>query len=322
MRTGANQANMLRFSTRGIAPARRIDYWHENCPVAEIEPQSDRHFEAEASLVALPGLRVGWCRSQNPACWNRTAKRVMDGDDDFALLMPLDGGMLRSQLGRDIEVRPGEAVGILHAEPSSTRFRERNHHVLLMAPRTALSPLVADIEDASRCLIARDSAPLRLLRGYLATLRENAAAADPTLGRLVRSQIYDLVALAIGTTREGTEIALTRSVPAAQLKAIKDDLALSPSLSLGTLAARRGVTPRYVQLLFAADGTTFTAYALNQRLLKAHRMLTNPLYAYWTIGAIAFEAGFGDLSHFNRNFKRRYGASPSEVRAEASRSAE
>jgi hypothetical protein len=27
----------------------------------------------------------------------------------------------------------------------------------------------------------------------------------------------------------------------------------------------------------------------------------------------------GDLSHFNRNFKRRYGASPSEIRAEAAR---
>jgi len=45
-------------------------------------------------------------------------------------------------------------------------------------------------------------------------------------------------------------------------------------------------------------------------------MLASPRYANWTVSAIALEAGFGDLSHFNRNFKRRYGASPSEIRAE------
>jgi AraC-like DNA-binding protein len=40
-------------------------------------------------------------------------------------------------------------------------------------------------------------------------------------------------------------------------------------------------------------------------------------FASWTITAIAFEAGFGDLSYFNRVFCRLYAASPSEVRAKA-----
>jgi len=43
-------------------------------------------------------------------------------------------------------------------------------------------------------------------------------------------------------------------------------------------------------------------------------MLASPRYANWTVSAIALEAGFGGLSHFNR--KHRYGASPSEIRAE------
>jgi AraC-like DNA-binding protein len=47
-------------------------------------------------------------------------------------------------------------------------------------------------------------------------------------------------------------------------------------------------------------------------------MLTDPRYAGATVSAIAFAAGFGDLSHFNRNFRRRFGATPSDVR-EASR---
>jgi AraC-like DNA-binding protein len=54
-----------------------------------------------------------------------------------------------------------------------------------------------------------------------------------------------------------------------------------------------------------------------RRCWRAHRMLGNPLLAAQTITAIACEAGFGDLSHFNRAFRRRYGETPSDVRARA-----
>lgn len=43
-------------------------------------------------------------------------------------------------------------------------------------------------------------------------------------------------------------------------------------------------------------------------------MLTNPALASRSIASVAFDAGFGDLSYFNRAFKRRYGATPSEIR--------
>jgi AraC-like DNA-binding protein len=49
-------------------------------------------------------------------------------------------------------------------------------------------------------------------------------------------------------------------------------------------------------------------------------LLTSPNRPDRTISAIAFDASFGDLSHFNRLFRRRFGATPSEVRAETLRS--
>ncbi len=131
------------------------------------------------------------------------------------------------------------------------------------------------------------------------------------------THVHDLIAMALGPTRDGRAVALHRGVRAARLKAIKDDLASDPSLTLGALALRRRVTPRYVQLLFETEETTFTDHALDQRLKRAYQMLTQVPYAAWTISAIAYEASFGDLSHFNRKFKRRYGAAPSEIRAKA-----
>jgi len=36
-------------------------------------------------------------------------------------------------------------------------------------------------------------------------------------------------------------------------------------------------------------------------------------------GAIVYDSGFGDLSYFNKSFRRLYRASPSDVRADAQR---
>jgi transcriptional regulator GlxA family with amidase domain len=55
---------------------------------------------------------------------------------------------------------------------------------------------------------------------------------------------------------------------------------------------------------------------LTERLARAHRMLLDPRHAHQAIGVIAYASGFGDLSHFNHAFRRRYGATPSVVRRE------
>jgi AraC-like DNA-binding protein len=86
-------------------------------------------------------------------------------------------------------------------------------------------------------------------------------------------------------------------------------------VSPAALARRQRVTPRYVHKLFETEGTTLSKYVLGLRLARVHRMLSNPRYNELGISAIAYRAGFGDLSTFNHQFRRWYGATPSEVRA-------
>jgi AraC-like DNA-binding protein len=67
-------------------------------------------------------------------------------------------------------------------------------------------------------------------------------------------------------------------------------------------------------MLFEAEGITFSEFVLEKRLTHAYRMLSDPGNGTETITALAYAAGFGDLSYFNRTFRRRFGAKPSEVR--------
>ena len=67
-------------------------------------------------------------------------------------------------------------------------------------------------------------------------------------------------------------------------------------------------------MLFAADGSSFTEFMIERRLDRAHQMLIDPQTIGRMISTIAFAAGFNDLSHFNRTFRRRFGTTPSETR--------
>jgi AraC-like DNA-binding protein len=78
---------------------------------------------------------------------------------------------------------------------------------------------------------------------------------------------------------------------------------------------RHGVTPRYIHKLFETEEVTFSEFVLTRRLAVAHRLLSDRRLAHRSITSIAFDAGFADLSYFDRAFRRRYSATPSEVRA-------
>jgi AraC-like DNA-binding protein len=187
----------------------------------------------------------------------------------------------------------------------------------VMVPRSALAPLVPDLEEAAACLVPSSNDALRLLRLYLAAWRENFDLADPAVRHLAVTHVHDLVAMALGATRDAAAVANGRGMRAARLKAVKADIAANlttHNLSVGAVALRQRVTPRYIHMLFDREGTTFSQFVLAERLAHAHRLLMDPRYARQSIGAIAYASGFGDLSHFNHAFRRRYMATPSEVR--------
>jgi AraC-like DNA-binding protein len=168
--------------------------------------------------------------------------------------------------------------------------------------------------------LPRDSEPLKLLTIYMRAIKEDLKLGSPALRSLAATHVQDLMAMIIGATRDGAEIAGQRGLRAARLAAVKSDVVQhvgERDLTLMDVAARQGLTPRYIQRLFEAEGSAFSTFVLDQKLLRAHRMLTDPRHATSTISAIAFAAGFGDLSYFHRAYRRRYGATPAETRNDA-----
>ena len=83
-------------------------------------------------------------------------------------------------------------------------------------------------------------------------------------------------------------------------------------LSLAALARDAGMSRyHFLRQFRAVIGMTPHQYLLRFRMQQAGRRL---LTSGDAISAIAFEAGFGDLSTFNRQFRRAMGASPGAFR--------
>jgi len=96
---------------------------------------------------------------------------------------------------------------------------------------------------------------------------------------------------------------------------VESDLT-DPELDVHRLARRMGVSPRYVQMLFAELGTTPRAFIQERRLDLAARRLEREGLAI-TVTDVAYDVGFNDLSSFCRAFRRRFETSPRNYRSGA-----
>jgi AraC-like DNA-binding protein len=315
--------DVLRISTEDLPPAERLETFRElfgrKILKIDIEPERDARFEATMTLQAMPGLGIGVC-SLSPMRNHLTAE-LIDNDDLILVIMQAGGGTAQ-QHGKESTVSDGQAVVTANDSPASFATHMPVEVINLRFERKRLASQLVDAHAGVLRPIARDNPALRLLTRYVQIIGAELSQSTQDLQQVAADHIHDLAALALGATRDAAEIAKGRGVRIARLQAIKADVAANVGaawLSAEAVAARHGVSSRYIRTLFQGDETTFTDFVLNQRLARAHKLLGASRFDANPISAIAFEAGFDDLSYFNRCFRRRYGATPSDIRAAARR---
>jgi len=99
------------------------------------------------------------------------------------------------------------------------------------------------------------------------------------------------------------------------IKMIKQSLALKPSEQ--GMAKRVNLSSQRLRQLFKKEtGLSPIQFIRDLRAKKAAYLLRT---SFLTIKEVAFHSGAGDISHFVRDFKKRYGVTPSEFRVRAER---
>jgi AraC-like DNA-binding protein len=286
----------------------------------ELEPLGTGLFRTTVCLNALPGLCI--CDATGTPQRHYSPLETSRRSGSFSVLLSRGTRIRQEQGGKSTERGDGDVLLGDLSRPWQTDMAPFQRVTGLVVQHEVLLALVPNAEDLAARPLPASPAIVSLLAGTLDLATQLGADLDLLARDAVARHLIDLVALVLGARGDTAELARGRGLAAAQLMVMKRyvmDQLSDPKLSVRDVAARHGVSVRYVQQLFERSGTTFTKFLSEQRLLSAYQRLTNALLRAATVTQIASDCGFGDVSTFNRAFRRRFGATPSDIRVEGLR---
>lgn len=304
MTKNESSAGVRRFGYAGDPDGAGNERWREEfcrrVMTRDAEPLTEGPVRCDVTALPLPRVKMTGA-SVTPM---RFIATKVDADEALALVLASDAPMRIAVADKTLDLAPMDVgladaahVGAHVSQLTEGRFKS------LFINRKALLELCPHAEDLIARPLNANAGVKMLLQGYYDLVIENAHHLDALAKNAAAQHLTDLVVLSLGTGRDETELVRDRGLAAARLEAIKADVLTrlgNGDLSLAEVAQRNRVSPRYVQMLFERTCTTFSEFVLEQRLVRAARLLRDPRHLARKVSDIAYLAGFNDVSYFHR----------------------
>ncbi len=283
----------------------------------KVLPLENVEIKGTVSWVNLPNTTLA-SFDLGPMIFDRSPDFLEDGDDRYSLIACVGGNYeIIVPTGDVIPVAKGMAGLVSHQMPSRTVAKVNNQEKTLVFPRDSIAHAIRDPENRIGPVPEGGMPAVRLMASYMAGLLNEKEAIPERLQTTIEGHVLDLVAHAYDPAGEWSRAEPNGGVKAARIGQLMDHIAenyADKTLSAETLGQAFSLSPRIVQSLLSETGNTLTEHLLEYRLQAARRVLQSDLTAGLQISQIAYDAGFNDLSYFNRAFKRRFGDTPSGLR--------
>jgi AraC-like DNA-binding protein len=317
-----NAAKSKKFAYRysGGPHGRHYEMFREevcrNFGQLDIEPTASDSLDCGVEIVQLGSLSLGAARGSSGR-FLRSQAMLSDGCDDFVLITALANKIVAEQNGVSVELRQSEMCLLEMNACGGVGFDFGDHFTAIRIPRRELLSLCPVAEDILMKPLQHEPGIRTLIQRYQSLSAAAADSLDPEAQQVTARHMVDLISLLLRSGDDDAKQAPQGGGAAARLQLIESQVTANlhdPALSIVWVAERNSLSPKQVQRLFERKGMTFAEFVLEQRLLYARGILRNPSVHQQKIATVAYTAGFGDLSYFNRVFRRRFGMTPSEWR--------
>jgi AraC-like DNA-binding protein len=308
------------YTYKGPPRGRGYEIWREEfCRLfcrLDAEPTDQETIECSIEAARIGLLSLGNTQGTSGS-FVRTRSLLSDGSDDFVLVTASAGKVLSVQGGHTNELQSSQMCLLALDHVGETALNSGSRYTALRIPRRELLGICRETEDRLFRPLTANPHIREAVVGYFALCMATAPSLDAVAQNVMARHMTELVGLLIETASGRPPPAIHSGYTAARLQLIKAQILRrlnDATLTIGSVAKRANVSPKQIQRLFGATGTTFSEFVLEQRLRLAWRMLSAHDEQAGKIATIAFDAGFGDVSYFNRTFRSRFGITPSECR--------
>lgn len=296
---------------------------HRVCGQFDVAPAEDRRLLRGGVVIEdCAGIEVAHVASDlQRITRGREAIRSDEGENYFLILQE-EGRALMNQNDTTCLLHPGDMLLIDSAAPSEfVFFGEYNRQLSLHLPRTEMHARFGyDLIRGGITLSRQDPATIALCAVLAKALAHKPASAAAS--SCLREAVFGLLGATLHErsgreAHEGIDSDLSGAHALAATQAYINAHYRRPDLSVHEIADDLGLSARQIQRAFAVIGTTPTRYLLQKRLEHARRAIEERRQGRRAglISSIAYEAGFSDLSYFNRCFRRAFGQNPKAVSA-------
>lgn len=288
--------------------------WSEQL-MMDIDLADRHHCSFKMQRCKLPGLGLSLFAG-NSAVMARSREQAVRAPQDLILCIASTSNVRVNRDGAETTYLPGQAH-VWSADQSTVCEVDGDYSAIMLNIPTSLLPNV-DIDRIFDRGIVNTTAQLELLVCYARDVARLWGDLNDVAAGQVAAHLNDLMTLVLSQNKiDCTEIRQRHSVRTARLARVKTDIQnhlAHPDLSPGWIAAREGISKRYLRDLLTDEDTNFSQLVLKLRLNRAYQQLSDSRARQFFVSDIAFGCGFGDLSYFCRVFKRHFGATPTEVR--------
>ena len=242
----------------------------------------------------------------------RLRSHIAHSTDDLCFVnLQLDGVGRYAQRGHEQICGPGDLAVVDTTEPFEIADGCDFQLFCFAVPRHLLPRHFSERPRLTLSVTEAGRAFARTLSGY-AELCLSSQVTLP-LAALGGAHVVDLISHASDVLAGGPFERLNAPVLLSMMLDHIDRHSDDPDLGAKTLARKFHCSERYVHKLFSKTGRSVGEHVNHRRILVCTRDLLGESRNR-TIAEIAFAAGFRDISHFNRLFKRNNEASPREFR--------
>jgi AraC-like DNA-binding protein len=318
--TSVSQAGVPVFSYAGAPNGQEYEAWREEfcrlfCQL-DTESGSAERIECTVEVTRVGSLSFGAAHGTSGS-FLRTRSLLSDGCDDLVLVTAVAGDVLTVQRNNTLELRPTQMCLMSLDDVAECGFSPGGRFTALRIPRRELTDICRETEDQLSKPITGSPRLREVVASYFRLCTDAAASLDVIGQHAMARHMTELVGLLLRSEANDTSLISQNGYGAARLQLLKAQVLKrlgDDDLTILSVARTAGLTPKQVQRLFGATGLTFSEFVLEQRLLLAHRVLSDNRGQREKISTVAHDTGFGDLSYFNRSFRRRFGMTPSELR--------